>query len=138
MNSKLNPYLNVLLTMPLFSGVESRDDLAWLLNCIDADLKEYRAGEEAVSPGEDLYFAGMVISGTLQAEEDGEIRQIDAGQMIPVPFEAGKAYAVSKARVTAKTGTKVLSMRWMRMPQVCNFNCEHHKKFIQNLWDLMD
>lgn len=137
MNSKLNPYVNLLMTMPLFAGIESRDDIVWLLNCIDAKPEQYKAGDQIVSPGESLYFGGMVISGTLQAEENGEIHNLDAGAMIPVPFETGKAYAEATVSVTAKTDATVLMMRWIRMSQICNFQCKFHQQYIQNLTKLM-
>lgn len=129
-------YLDLLLNMPLFQGIKDKKDLAWVLKCVDGTVKSYRAGEVIYEKGEDVYFAGMVMSGIVQMEGEDGLVNIDAAGMIPIPYDGSKS-VTAPGRVTAKTNCQLLNMRWIRLVKICNFECEFHKQLLRNLENLM-
>lgn len=132
----MRQYLELLKTTPLFFGIKDTKDLEWVLNCVDGNVKTYRAGETIIEQGEDLYFVGMVINGIAQSV-DGETSTLtDAGELFVFGFEEGKSVK-SEAKIIAKTDCSILWMRWIRLKKICNFECEFHKKLIENLGKMM-
>ena len=130
----MNPYLDLLLTMPLFEGISDKKNLAWVLKCIDGTVKDYRSCDVIFEEGEDVYFAGMVVSGVAQMlTAQGEAsEQVDEGQLLPVTYDGEKSgKAVQK--IVAKTDCKILFMRWIRLMKICNFECAFHKRLLENL-----
>lgn len=128
----MKQYLELLKTMPLFFGIKESKDLEWVLKCVDGNVKNYRAGETITEEGEDVYFTGMVLSGIAQNIYKDNVVLTDIGELFPFCFEEDKSIQ-SDAKIVAKTDCSILWMRWIRLKRVCNFNCEFHKKLIENL-----
>ncbi|WP_130863529.1 cyclic nucleotide-binding domain-containing protein [Bacilliculturomica massiliensis] len=131
----MEKYLDLLLAMPLFQGIGNKKDLAWVMKCVDGNVKEYRAGEVIFEKGEDVYFEGMIVSGIAQMEDGDKVVNIDTSKLIPIPYESGKSVQ-SPGRVTAKTDCRILFMRWIRLMKICNFECAFHKQLLKNLENL--
>ncbi|WP_324823811.1 hypothetical protein [Sinanaerobacter sp. ZZT-01] len=128
----MKQYLELLKTTPLFYGIKESKDLEWLFKCVDGNVKTYRAGETIAEEGEALYFTGMVVSGIAQSIYKDKSILTDAGELFDFCFDEGKSIQ-SEAKIIAKTDCSVLWMRWIRLKKVCNFECEFHKKVIDNL-----
>lgn len=128
----MEKYLDLLLNMPLFQEIKDKKDLGWVLKCVDGNVKDYRAGDVVFEEGEDVYFAGMVMSGILQMESGEGVVNIDTAAMIPIPYDKEKSVK-APGRLTAKTDCSVLFMRWIRLVKICNFDCAFHRQLLKNL-----
>lgn len=134
----MQEYLDLLLSMPLFQGIEDRKNLAWVLKCVDGTVKEFAAGEAIYEIGEDVYFAGMLMEGAVLLEGSSEEpRKVNASELIPIPY-SGEKSAKSPWKVTAESNCRILFMRWIRLMKVCNFECGFHKQLLENLENMTE
>lgn len=135
----MKQYYELMKMSPLFRGITKNEELTMLLKCIDGNVKAYGAGETIISEGEDLYFAGMLLSGVAQelAADGSALSAKDFGELLTGGFSEGKSVK-APAAVIAKTDCEVLWVRWIRAARICNFSCPYHKKALENLNRLME
>lgn len=130
--------------LPLFAGIDSSEDLDWVLNCVDGKERWYQPGDVIQKFGENVDFAGILLSGTAQTfilEENGELSVVETigdgdlfGMEPPIGVKADEEIPQkASVGIRAVTECQVLPFRWLRLMHLCNFKCAFHQRLIDNV-----
>ena len=121
----------------LFKGF-TKEEIASLLECLNAVVKTWKKGEYIFQAGEVTEYFGMILEGKVQIINDdywGE-RQILAGFGKGQLF--GEAYACMGQTpllisAVAVEETQVLLLNAHRVLQTCTSACDFHRRLVENL-----
>ncbi len=135
--------------LPLFKGIDSNEDLDWVLNCVDGKERWYQPGDVIQEFGENVDFAGILLSGTAQTfifEENGErsvVETLGDGDLLgmepPIGAKADEEIPQkASVGICAVTECQVLPFRWRRLMHLCNFKCAFHQQLIDNVRKVLE
>ncbi len=122
----------------LFSG-DSPEEIKTMLDCLGAAKKRYAKSEVIYHAGETVSSMGIVLSGSVQIENDDLWGHHSVLDSIPPGFVFAETYASLgdeplMVTVTATRDTEVLFLNVKRLLKTCPNSCAHHSKFIQRLF----
>ena len=130
-------YLPVLMTSPLFSGIEPQEVTA-MLNCLAATTRRFDKNEFIARAGSSIQMVGMVVEGrALIVTEDywGNRNLIGIVQPGDLFAEAYACVPGSEMRVSviADTPCTVVTLDIHRVLTTCSSSCVFHARLVENL-----
>ncbi|MCD8324387.1 MAG: Crp/Fnr family transcriptional regulator [Clostridiales bacterium] len=128
----------ILKNTQLFAGVKD-EDIASMLNCLNASLKTYQRGYYVYRQGESFSDVAILIEGKLHIQRDDYwgnsniLSAVEAGELF------GEAYAAPDGgamlhNVIAVEDSEVLFLDITRILTACSSACRYHTAVIQNLF----
>ncbi len=134
----MKKYLQTLKQSRLFAGV-SEDDIEAMLDCLSANLRDYKKGEYVLREGERVDNVMLLASGSLNIQKDdfwgnrSIINHISAGEMF------GEAYIAPESGpllndVIALEDSDVMFFDFRKILTVCSSACRFHTNVVQNLF----
>ena len=134
----MKEYIPILTRTKLFAGV-SEEEIAAMLSCLDARLREYQKGEYVFSQGERLNHITVLVSGSLHIQRDdywGDraiVDRIAVGEMFGEAYIAPESGALLND-VVAVEDSAVIFFDVKRIITVCSAACRFHSMVVQNLF----
>ena len=134
----MRQYIPVLKKTRLFAGV-SEAELASMLTCLDARLREYKKGEYVFRQGERSSYITVVVDGELHIQRDDYwgnraiVNRIAAGEMFGEAYIAPESGALLND-VVAVEDSAVIFFDVKRIITVCSSACRFHSMVVQNLF----
>ena len=134
----MKEYIPLLTRTKLFAGV-SEEEIAAMLSCLDARLREYQKGEYVFSQGERLNHITVLVSGSLHIQRDdywGDraiVDHIAVGEMFGEAYIAPESGALLND-VVAVEDSAVIFFDVKRIITVCSAACRFHSMVVQNLF----
>lgn len=122
----------------LFSGV-SENEIATMLSCLDAQLREYKKGEYVFRQGEHLNHITILVEGNLHIQIDDYwgnrsiINRVTVGEMFGEAYIAPESSALLND-VVAIEDSAVIFFDVKRIITVCSSACRFHSMVVQNLF----
>ena len=133
----MEKYLPLLQKSPLFSEM-SAAQIASVLHCVGASVREAGAGEYILHAGNRTQAMGLLLSGSaLAVQEDLWGERNIMGKLLPPesfaePFAATPG-AVLNVSIVAGAPSKVMFLNIQRLLTVCSETCPQHALLIRNL-----
>ncbi len=133
----MKKYLNVLKNCLLFDGIKD-EELISVLNCLKAEIKEYKKGETVFSEGDKAKYLGVVLDGEIQIERldyygnKNIVANIEASQIFGESFAFAQTEALP-IDVVARLNSTVMLIDAKRITSPCAKPCSYHNQLIFNL-----
>ena len=133
----MEKYFDLLLTTPLFSGIE-KEELNSMLHCLSPKLLTIPKGEPVFLEGDDAGFVGLVLEGSVQVVRDdfyGNRSVLTHAEQGDIFAEAFACANISHMPVSgfALKNSKVLLLSCQKMLTVCSSACMFHNQVVKNL-----
>lgn len=133
----MEKYFDFLLKTTLFSGVQ-REELASLLNCLQARVVRLEKGMPVFLEGEEAGFIGLVLEGGVQIVHDdyygnrSVLGHAEPGELF------GQTYACSNIQNMPVSGyalhqSCIMFFSCRKMLTVCSNACQFHNRIVKNL-----
>lgn len=133
----MEKYFDLLLKTALFSGVQ-REELASLLNCLQARTIRVEKGMPVFLEGDEAGFIGLVLEGAVQIVRDdydgtrSVLGHAESGELF------GEAYACSNVKTMPVSGyamhqSSIMFFSCHKMLTVCSNACRFHNQIVKNL-----
>lgn len=130
-------FIPILKNTKLFAGVSS-EEIADMLSCLGANVKEYKKGAYVLRQGDTVDHIAVLIEGELHIRKEDYwgnlsiVSRIASGEMF------GEAYAApdggaAQSDVVATERSTVLFLHANRMLTTCSAACRFHAIVVQNL-----
>ena len=134
-------HVSMLKNTALFQGI-TEEEMETLLGCLETTHGDYEKGEYVCRAGEGMKAMGMVLSGSVNIEQNDVwgnqslVSHVEAGEVF------GEVYAcvpdeVLMVDVTAAEQTRVLFLDMKKLLTVCSSACSFHNRLSQNLVQVM-
>ncbi|MBQ8204109.1 MAG: Crp/Fnr family transcriptional regulator [Clostridia bacterium] len=133
----MEKYIPILSKTRLFEGL-NYEEIASLLNCLQAKTRAYTKGEYVFNQGDRIKHITLLLEGELHIRRDdywGErsiINAVGVGEMF------GEAYATDLAPipndVVATRDSVVIFLDVNKIITTCGSNCSFHSSIIRNLF----
>lgn len=137
----MKKYIDILKHTKLFLGV-GENDMESMMNCMDAQVRQYDKGEYIFRQGEYIENICVVISGTVHIQSDDYwgnrsiTSEISAGEMFGEAYAVHSDTAVLNDAVTV-TPCTVVFFNINKLMTVCKSACIFHSLVIQNLMTVL-
>lgn len=135
----LPAYISFLIDTPLFSDIEY-DEAEALLECLDAEVAFYHAGEEILTPYMQNEYCFVVLSGQArrirQSDAENHEGELLLGELF-LPSSAVLGTAETGVTLIAAEHTTMLKFLYKDIPAFCEKACTPHKLLIDNLFRLL-
>lgn len=129
--------LPLLKKSPLFFGI-GEEDLAEMLQCLNARTSVYRKQEIVLLEGREISAVGIVLEGKIQiVKENFEgartiLTEIGPGNLFAEAFACVPAQRLPVTAVSVEE-SRVMWLDYRRMTFVCSSACRFHTKLIENM-----
>ena len=133
----MEKYLDLCAENPLFDGI-SRQELPALLECLQAQKKNFRKGECLFSSGDPISQLGIVLSGIVRTEstdvlgERSIISYMGPGQIFCDAYSSTKEH-ILLVDVYAQTDCSVLLIETKRQMHICINTLKYTQQLNENL-----
>lgn len=133
----MEKYFDLLMRSPLFEQV-GREELASLLNCLQAKVLRVEKGMPVFLEGDEAGFLGLVLEGAVQIVRD----DYDGTRSVMGYAEPGElfaeAYACSNVKTMPVSGyamhdSTIMLFSCGKMLTVCSNACRFHNQIVKNL-----
>lgn len=134
---KLREYFEILNAVSLFAGIDE-DSLEAMLQCLNAEVVNYKKGGVALLAGDRPEHVGVVLSGQLHiVREDYE-----GNRVMVAAIAKGEVFAEaiccagireSPVSVVADADASVMLLRFDQILHSCPSSCAFHTKLIENM-----
>ena len=134
----MKDYAPLLRRTKLFSGIGD-DDIRSMLNCLNAEVRQYRKGEYAFRQGEYIRNLMLLAEGRLHIQKEDYwgnlniLNEIRPGEMFGEAYIVPNSGALMNDVVAAEEST-VLFFDTGRILTVCPSACPFHTRLIQNMF----
>lgn len=131
-------FVPILMKTKLFSGV-SEDEIASMLSCLDARIREYKKGEYVMRQGEHIRYITILVSGELHIQRDDYwgnrsiVNRIGVGEMFGEAYIAPESGALLNDVLAVEDST-VIFFDVRKMMTVCSSACRFHSRVVENLF----
>lgn len=121
----------------LFRGA-SKEEVEKMLRCLSTHTKAFQKGEMIYHAGETVDCMGLVLSGSVNIEND----DVWGNKSIFSHVGVGRIFAETYACIPGETlminviaaeKTEILFLNATRLLEICPNSCAHHQKLIKNL-----
>ena len=134
----MKKYIPILKQTQLFAGV-GEDEIASMLDCLQARLNTYKKGEYVFRQGEHLNHITVLVEGGLHIQSDDYWGHRSIVNVIDVGGMFGESYAPSDSGallndVVAIKDSAVIFFDVRRILTVCSSACKFHSMVVQNLF----
>lgn len=137
----MEKYFNQIKNSPLFFGM-NEDELRGILECFNARLKSYEAGEMIIRQSDVITNLYLVLEGGVNIEKDTYwgrriiITKLGVNDNIAMSFVACKAVE-STIDAIASENTKLLVLNYEKCTSMCQNACARHKVLINNMFEIL-
>lgn len=137
----MEKYFNQIKNSPLFFGM-NEDELKGILECFNARLKSYEAGEMIIRQSDVITNLYLVLEGEVNIEKDTYwgrriiISKLGVNDNIAMSFVACKAVESTIDAVAAEN-TKLLVLNYEKCTSMCQNACARHKVLINNMFEIL-
>ena len=137
----MEKYFNQIKNSPLFFGM-NEDELRGILECFNARLKSYEAGEMIIRQSDVITNLYLVLEGEVNIEKDTYwgrriiISKLGVNDNIAMSFVACKAVESTIDAVAAEN-TKLLVLNYEKCTSMCQNACARHKVLISNMFEIL-
>lgn len=133
----MEKYFDLLLKMPLFSGID-REELSSLLGCLQAKVTDAEKGAPVFLEGDGAGFIGVVLEGAVQIVRDDYYGARSVLSLAEPGDLYAEAYACSHLETMPVSGyalkqTKIMVLSCRKMLTVCSNACRFHNQLVKNL-----
>jgi CRP-like cAMP-binding protein len=138
---QLSAYYKQIKNSPVFWGM-SDDELTGLLECFNARVRTYDAGEMIIRQGDMISNIYLILEGTVNIEKDSYwgrriiISQLSTNDNLALAFVASKNVE-SSVDAIASCDTKVLILNYQKCTSMCQNACTRHRLLIGNLFEIL-
>lgn len=134
----MKKYIPILKRTRLFSGL-SEDEIASMLSCLDARLREYKKGNYVFRQGERLNHITVLVEGELHIQSDDYWGNRSIVNLVGVGDMFGEAYIAPESGallndVVATRDSVVVFFDAKQTVTVCSSACRFHSTVVQNLF----
>ena len=137
----MNDLPSVLLSCPLFAGIDP-SDLTAMLGCLGARRLSFPKGETILREGMPARDVGLLLSGQAQlirTDYFGNrsiLMNLSPGQMFAESFACAQADHLPVS-VVASENCDILLLDCLRIMTTCTHACEFHSRIIYNLLQIV-
>ena len=134
----MKKYIPILKRMEMFAGVLD-EELASMLSCLGARLKNYKKGEYVLRQGEHLSDIVVLVEGNLHIQKDDYwgnrsiLGQVAIGEMFGEAYVAPNSEALLND-VVAVEDSAVIFFDVKRIITTCPSACRFHSLVVQNIF----
>lgn len=134
----MKKYYKTLKLTSLFSGV-SEDEIASMLNCLQAKLHVYKKGDYVFKEGENIDRITILVDGKLLIQQDdfwgnrSIVNIIKVGEMLCEAYIAPGSCSLLND-IIADEDSAIISFDVNRILSICPSACRFHSQVIQNLF----
>ena len=134
----MKKYISILQRSQLFAGV-GEADIEAMLDCLSANLRDYKKGEYVLREGERVDNVMLLASGSLNIQKDdfwgnrSIVNHISAGEMFGEAYIAPESGPILND-VIALEDSVVMFFDFRKILTVCSSACKFHTTVIQNLF----
>jgi len=134
-------YNDLLLNSPLFAFL-TKDELPYMLDCLEARTKHYGAKQFIIRETESTEEVGVVLKGQIQiiTEDLFGNRSITAklgpGELFG-QVAASKQANVSPVSVLAENECDILLLKFHKLVSPCTRACSFHSRVIENMMNVL-
>lgn len=120
----------------------NEDELRGILECFNARLKSYEAGEMIIRQSDVITNLYLVLEGEVNIEKDTYwgrriiISKLGVNDNIAMSFVACKAVESTIDAVAAEN-TKLLVLNYEKCTSMCQNACARHKVLINNMFEIL-
>ncbi len=137
----MKDYKETLRGCPLFRDI-SDEELIPMLDCLDADVCEYKRGDVIFSEGDTAKFLGIVLSGEVQIEQVDYYGNRDIVGCVGVGGIFGETFACAKVDalpvdVVCTKDCEIMLVGVGRITRSCANACAFHSMVIYNLMQMV-
>ena len=134
----MKKYVTILKRTQLFSGVGD-NEIATMLNCLQAQIRTYKKGEYVFREGEHIDNITVLADGKLLVQHDDFWGNRNIVNIIRVGEMFGEAYVAPESGallndVVAEEDSSVIFFDIKRILTVCSTACRFHAMVVQNLF----
>ena len=134
----MQKYIHVLRQTRLFAGI-SEDEIAAMLDCLQAKVRRYKKGEYIFRQGEHPEHVTVVTEGSLHIQNNDHWGNRSIVNTVSVGEVFGEAYAAPDSGampndVVAVEDSAVLFLDVKKLLTVCSSGCKFHTLVIQNMF----
>lgn len=128
---------SILKKCPLFIGI-SEEDIASLLNCLNARESNIKRGNIIFSAGDRPEYVGIVLEGSIHVVQEDYwgnrsiLTSVQAGGLFAEAFSAAEV-SVLPISVLAHSDCKILLIDCRHILTTCSNSCAFHTRLIRNL-----
>lgn len=121
---------------PLFNGIKS-ENVGKMLNCSNAEIRKFTAGEIIIEAGGEFHNIGIIISGSVHIMRiDDNGNRFILSQLVKDDF-FGMSLTLMDLHnddvfICAASDCEVLMIGSRRLIYACECNCTEHKTVLQN------
>ena len=133
----MKKYIDILKRTQLFSGVGD-NEIATMLNCLQAQIRTYKKGEYVFREGEHIDNITVLVEGKLLVQHDDFWGNRNIVNIIRIGEMFGEAYVAPDSGallndVIAEENSSVIFFDIKRILTVCSTACRFHSMVVQNL-----
>ena len=137
----MEEYFEIISASPLFFGV-SPEELALLLNCLQARVVAVAKGEPVFLEGDEAGFVGMVLEGAVQVVRDDYFGNRSVMALGEIGDIFGEAFACANVETMPVSGyalqnSKIMLLSCRKMLTVCTNACRFHNQLVKNLLQIV-
>ncbi|MCH5201191.1 MAG: Crp/Fnr family transcriptional regulator [Oscillospiraceae bacterium] len=134
----MQKYIPVLRQTRLFAGI-SENEIAAMLDCLQAKSRRYKKGEYIFRQGEHLDNVTVVVKGSLLIQNNDYWGNRSIVNTVSVGEVFGEAYAASDSGAmpndaVAAEDSAVVFLDVKKLLTVCSSGCKFHTLVIQNMF----
>ncbi len=133
----MEKYFDLLLETTLFSGVQ-REELASLLNCMQARVVCVEKGMPVFLEGDEAGFIGLVLEGGVQIVHDdyygtrSVLGHTEPGELFAETYACSHVSAMPVSGYALKQSS-IMFFSCGQMLTVCSNACQFHNRIVKNL-----
>ncbi len=137
----MEKYFNQIKIRLFFFGM-NEEELKGILECFNARLKSYDAGEMIIRQSDIITNLYLVLEGGVNIEKDTYwgrriiITKLGVNDNIAMSFVACKAVE-STIDAVAASDTKLLVLNYEKCTSMCQNACTRHKVLINNMFEIL-
>lgn len=133
----MKKYLETLISMPLFSKIDT-NDLENLLNCLGAKKRSYQKGEMIFGEGDKVSNVGIILSGSINIFKDdffGNRNILSKADYCSIFAEAivCSGQSCSPVGAIAAEDSEILFIKYEKIVNSCSLHCAFHSKLVRNM-----
>lgn len=137
MKRKCNEYIEDLLIMPLFEGI-NKDDMHSMLNCLSAYVKEYKKEQYIFYHEDEVDSIGLILKGKVQMVRE----DLWGNKTLLISMKTGELFGETFAcnvnqnatvSFQASSDAVIIFIPFSRVMHSCSMACKFHHRLIENM-----
>lgn len=137
MQKKCDDYIDELLVMPLFEGIQ-KWDMHSMLNCLGAYVKEYKKEQYIFHDNDEIDMIGLILKGKVQMVREN----LRGNKTLIISMKTGELFGETFAcnvnrnatvSFQASSDAVIIFLPFSRVMHSCSMACKFHHRLIENM-----